>query len=268
MTGPVRDATGGTLAELYSAILADPDDERPRLAYADAIAADQPCWAELIRVQLAYSRDRRDHVDWEPRRTVQMFELARCLRDEIVSTDVHGLAGRFGLGGGFVETVAVNIDEFIDSAGRMLDTYPLKMVMLTGLSMDRIDRLSRLPELERLRGLSLARGSIGDDGLRMLLTSPHLTRLRWLDLTRTGVTADGVEALAAAGVTPELRYVAADSALALNPEPAFDWDGTLVYIVPASLADRLGARYDVAWLHRGTRDIRGYPGGGPAYDEV
>ncbi len=45
-----------TAAELYAAILADPDNLELRLQYADAVADTDPEHAELIRLQLEKER--------------------------------------------------------------------------------------------------------------------------------------------------------------------------------------------------------------------
>jgi uncharacterized protein (TIGR02996 family) len=269
VTEPVRIAPDDVLGGLYAAILADPDDDGLRLSYADAAAEEHPDYARLIRTQVAYVQDRRAHRDERTVNGSHTYELARDLKDEVLPADVWDLLGdSFQLERGFVETVFVDADAFIELAPRMVVTFPLRMLHLTGVTAKNLPGLSAVPELAHLRGLSLVRNPIGDDGLRTLLTSPYLTRLRWLDLDGTGVTEAGVEALAAAGATPELRYVHAETNLRLNPDPAYEWTGALVYIATAHLAETLGERYDAAWLHRGQQDVRGYADGGPSYDEV
>jgi uncharacterized protein (TIGR02996 family) len=268
VTTPVEIAADDVLGGLYRRILADPDDDGLRLSYADAVAADHPDYAELIRGQVARTRDSRAAIVWEADRAVELYRLVDRYRDDILPVDARDLIDdRFEIGGGFVESVTMEADVFIDVAERLLAVCPIRMVSLKSVSARVLPTLVALPQLERLRGLSLAWNQIGDEGLRTLLTSPHLTGLRWLDLTRTGVTPAGIELLAASGAVPQLRYVRADQQLALNPEPGFEWTGALVYVGKADLAERLGEQHDAAWLHRGYQDMWG-DALGPTYREV
>jgi len=84
--------------------------------------------------------------------------------------------------------------------------------------------------------------------VRVLAASPRLARLRWLDLAGTGVTEAGIEALAASERLPALRYVEVDNKLGLNPDPGYDYDGSLVHVDPPFLGRRLAERYDRPWL--------------------
>jgi hypothetical protein len=142
---------------------------------------------------------------------------------------------------------------------------PLQWLVLTGAPAGSLTRLAQVPELARLRAISLPyRSDVGDAGLAELVASPYLTGLRWLGLARTGVTPAGIEALAAAGTTPQLRYVDADVELRLQPEACYDYAGAHVWTNSASLARVLGERYtSVAWLQRGDRDIDP-----PGYEDV
>jgi uncharacterized protein (TIGR02996 family) len=247
----VAAAPDDVLGRTYAGILADPDDDVLRLSYADAVAPDHPEYAQLIRLQVGRIR------------SVEIGELIRRLHGDVGPLELRGLIETYQISRGFVETVSLRAETFVDAAARLVAAVPLRMVRLTGVPEWIWPQLAALPELGRLRGLSLDGCAIGDDGLGALLTSPHLTGLRWLDLRRTGVTERGVELLAAADATPALRYVHADVDLRLNPEAAYDWTGALVWTNPATLAESLGRRYPAPWLHRGGQDLDV-----PSYDEV
>ena len=50
------------LAALHAAVIAAPDDDAPRLAYADALEDTDPVRAELIKVQLTLAVWRRNRA--------------------------------------------------------------------------------------------------------------------------------------------------------------------------------------------------------------
>ncbi|MFI5916297.1 hypothetical protein [Dactylosporangium sp. NPDC051541] len=259
-----------TLADAHARILADPHGDEPRLAYADLVEATFPEHAWLIREQVAYVHDRTANVDWPPRRTTTMYSQSRKLMWRLVPDAVRDLLGDgFEVRRGFIESVTLPFAALPPALSRLVAALPLRRLRLTGATAAAMSGLADvadlLPGLGQLRGLSLEREPIGDRGLAAL---PPLPGLRWLDLTGTGVTAVGLEALAASPHFPSLRFVRADRELRLNPEPAYDWDGTPVWITEATLAAELGARHDRPWLHRGTADVRDSSYVGPNFDEV
>jgi len=259
-----------TMPGAYARVLADPDADEPRLAYADAAEATRPDHAWLIREQIAYVRDRAADTAWPPRRVTTMYSRSRELMWGLVPDPVRDLlAAGFEVRRGFIESVTLSVAALPAALGRLTAAVPLRRLKLTRAGPAALSGLADvadlLPGLGQLRGLSFAREPLGDAGLAEL---PPLPGLRWLDLTGTGVTAAGLEALAASPGFPGLQYVLADRELGLNPEPGYDWDGGLVWIGEAVLASELGARYDRPWLHRGHRDVRDSGYVGPNYDEV
>ncbi|MFB9451289.1 hypothetical protein Dvina_23035 [Dactylosporangium vinaceum] len=259
-----------TLADAHARILADPHGDAPRLAYADLVEATVPEHAWLIREQVQYVRDRAAGVDWPPRRTTTMYSRSRKLMWRLVPDAVRDLLNDgFEVRRGFIESVTLPIAALPPALSRLVAALPLRRLRLTRATPAALIGLAGvadlLPGLGQLRGLSLEHEPIGDAGLAGL---PPLPQLRWLDLTGTDVTAAGLEALAASPHFPALRFVRADRELGLNPEPAYDWDGTPVWVDEAPLAAALGARYDRPWLHRGTVDVRDAGYIGPNYDEV
>ena len=273
VTAPIEIAAEDLLGRLYARILADPENDDLRLAYAEAVIDDHPRYAELIRRQVAEVRDRRAGAEPASRLGADLYQLARALAAEVLPADARRLRAdghEFGhsLRRGFVAVAFLEAVAFPEVAARLFAACPVQKVHLKSGSPKHLRRLAAVPELGQLRGLSLDSQEIGDESLRALLTSPHLTRLRWLDLSRTSVTAAGIETLAATGATPGLRYVRADRDLRLNPEYALDWDGSLAWTFPAELAERLGQRFPAAWLHRDSLDHRSYHDPDPEYDTV
>lgn len=256
------------LGHLYARIVADPDDDTLRLAYADAVATDQPDYAELIRLQVEDTARRLAGTAPDPVRRRRANELERALGRDIVPGGVSAWAHEnVQIRRGFAETVAVPAGLFLRAASDLVAATPLRMVFLTGGAQERMAELAALPELGRLRGLSFWGNPIGDAGLRVLLSSPYLTSLRWLSVVNAGVTAAGIEALAASEALPRLRYVRAEDALGLYPRLLFDYDGTPVHGVDATLGAELAKRYDRPWLRWRTRS-RDERESDPEYDAV
>jgi uncharacterized protein (TIGR02996 family) len=251
VTDPIVVAAEDVLGQLYARILAEPDDDGLRLAYADAVEPEHPDYARLIRLQVRYTLDRQAGVAWAPARLAEMNRLERQYHRDVVPPEVWGALGEeWHVRRGFVEAAAMEAGQFIEDAAHLMAEVPLRMLYLTGEADERIDELAALPELARLRGLSFWGNPIGDDGLRRFLASPYLTGLRWLSVDNTGVTLAGIEALAESDAVPELRYLRADRKLRLNATPGYDYDGTLVSIDEPYRAMELAQRYDRAWLRR------------------
>jgi hypothetical protein len=178
-----------------------------------------------------------------------------------------------------VETIAAGPKKFLERYVGLMDDYPVRAVFLeaeagwpeeeTLVSPEVMEKAVTQPRFRHLVGLSVQGNRIGDTGLARLAAAEHLQRLRWLNVEGTGVTAAGIEALAASGHLPDLQHVVADRDLGLVPEPGYDYDGSLVYVGPAPLRERLAARYDRAWLRRRLVFGRLGEGGPPGYfDEV
>ncbi|MEU7873335.1 hypothetical protein [Dactylosporangium sp. NPDC049140] len=257
----------------YQRVLAEPDADEPRFAYADAIADEQPEYAGLIRAQLAHNRDMRAGLPWDADRTVALHRLERSLRDSLTPTRWSHLLGEaWQVRRGFVETIDTTAEAFLRFSSPLPGEIPLRMVFLTRGADRVVDELAGSAHLDRLVGLSLWGNPIGDGGLRRLLRSPYLGRLRWLSLQNTGVTRAGIESIAVSEALPNLRYLEVDSRLRLNPAAGYDYPGgydarALVARQPGPLADELAQRYDRAWLRWAATPL-GRLGLAPEYDEV
>jgi uncharacterized protein (TIGR02996 family) len=208
-----------TPADLYAAILADPDDMGLRLAYADAVAATDPAHADLIRTQIEDIRRRhaglaQRHPGWHPARHVpdevagRAARLAHTLHDRL-GAPVAGLVKRWRLAAGFAEVIVLSGADFLAHGDVLYGRAPVRHVVLSGVDAGLAARIAATPLLERLSSLALSNNPIGDEGVRALVSSPHLGRLRWLALGRCDIGPDGAEALAeAAGRRlPELRWL-------------------------------------------------------------
>jgi uncharacterized protein (TIGR02996 family) len=185
-------------------ILAEPDDEVARLAYADWLqeqgGAEREARAEFIRVQCQLA-----HLE-EPGRWNDWAEAARRLRAlrqrERELLDQHGqewtrpvLAYAMSpvFRRGFIEQVSVYGSTFVQHAPQLFGLAPIRRIHFVGVP-QRIKELAACPHLARLAGMELM--GCGDAQLRRLLDSPFLTRLTELSLRGLRLTQRHVQVLA------------------------------------------------------------------------
>jgi uncharacterized protein (TIGR02996 family) len=214
------------------AIIENPDDDAPRLVYADWLEERGDPRGEFIRVQCRLARltpadphyfdlYRRMEQLWAAHSETWLQPLHRALAERSLS--LHALfyggmcvpCGPF-FDRGFLEGVSMAADHFLTLADVLFRLAPVRKAVLYGAH-DHMSALVRSPYLARLRALGL-RGQhndftssdfsenppgpawfapIGDVGARVLAASPHLGGLTALDLGFNEVEDAGTQALAA-----------------------------------------------------------------------
>jgi uncharacterized protein (TIGR02996 family) len=184
------------------AIRDEPDDDAPRLVYADFLEDQgRSERAEFIRVQCELTRGVRDRG-----RSLELLrrlrELVRRHREEWLGNLArwvpHVIFER-----GFVDRIVVRGNIFLDHAGAMLATHPIARVVLYGPAESwTMHDLAACPELAQLYGLDLRDNGLGDSGAVALASSPYLSRLAELVLSNNGLGITGLRALVA---TAQLR---------------------------------------------------------------
>jgi uncharacterized protein (TIGR02996 family) len=213
------------------AILQDPDDDTPRLIFADWLEeqgdAASAARAEFIRVQCTLAKGRlpsgrRAKLERREWSLIIQYgrEWERPVGRLVISSEFHrGFVGEATLWGG----------KFLSCADRLFRRAPIQHVRLwreKAPSAGRVLNMAALAESEHLRrlrsldltdnrlvsqdvralivsehlinltGLSLAYNRIGDGGIRALATSPLLGWLECLDLRGNDIGAGGLRALA------------------------------------------------------------------------
>jgi uncharacterized protein (TIGR02996 family) len=211
---------------LLKAIAAKPEDDEPRIIYADWLDANDTGdgrrhdRAEFIRIQCALARMGEDD---KCRTTLQAREhvLLDGQRDEWLNhlreygvTDV-----RFRRGA--PEWVCISADDFINNMGKVFELIPVCEAGITdcqdtqalansshlanlthldlqysGIGNTVARALADSPHLSRLTHLNLACNYIGDAGVLALAESPHLSRLTHLNLAHNDIEEAGALALA------------------------------------------------------------------------
>ncbi len=197
-----------TAAGLLRDIIEHPDDDTPRLVYADWLEEhDQSERAAFIRLQL--ERARLPATD---------ARAAGLLRREKALLKQHGKAwGETNLGllgelrRGFIEHVTCSPDQVLMSGAELTERFPVRSLCLRAgvAELSEIRRLAQQPWLGRITALRIALPAAGDclgsAGLEALLESPYLAGLRVLELPHARIQATGARALAQAGHLTALR---------------------------------------------------------------
>ncbi|MFY7950959.1 MAG: TIGR02996 domain-containing protein, partial [Armatimonadaceae bacterium] len=130
-----------TLAALYKAVLASPDDDLPRLVYADRLEElGQPARAEFIRLQCHVAATKpwdEGHADALVRSEVlyekhqEAWGIADLTRDLMRSKGVTpGVFNPFVRG--FPEVMWANIETFSAAHRKALKKYPIRELVLVG----------------------------------------------------------------------------------------------------------------------------------------
>ena len=195
-------------AAFLQAILDVPDDDAPRLIYADWLDDHgQSDRAEFIRIQcaLAVPADRARQREYEMR---ELELLARC--QEEWAAPVRDLVDGWTFRRGFVGRVRADGQRFSAGPEAILRPAPVQEVQLFwGLLRppERAQLLARAcgcPDLLRLRSLDLAGNYLGSAGAEALAACEYLTGLTTLDLGQNHVGDRGLKALASSPFLPNL----------------------------------------------------------------
>jgi uncharacterized protein (TIGR02996 family) len=211
----MRTETEGFLARVREV----PDDDGPRLIFADWLDEQGDSRGQFIRVQVALAK----LPDLDRRRP----ELLRAQHDllarfgEVWAAPFRGLATGPVFHRGFVEEVKVAARQFLghgpalfaadpvrhlhllDLGGHLGPVFSPLLARLTGLTVfaqhlgDPLARaVAECPHLAGLRALRLGRNRIGDAGAERLTGSPHLAALQDLDLAENELGEPAARALA------------------------------------------------------------------------
>jgi uncharacterized protein (TIGR02996 family) len=174
-----------TLDALHAAVVARPDEDTPRLAYADHLdelgGDSNAARAEFIRVQIERARLPRT----DPRRAellarerelagVWAWEWAVPLREHV---------SEWVFRRGFVEKVETYIEKTAEQFRELMALAPVRHIRSTGQFCELEGLAEALPHLAKLRGLKIwGLYAFKDETVRAILTSPHLAELRTLIL--------------------------------------------------------------------------------------
>ena len=177
LTPPSPPAIAPDANPLLRAVLDHPDDDAPRLAYAEWAGTTDPARGEFIRLQLNGEPTEQLLLGHGPRWAVEFAPWGA--RDLVYRR-------------GFVEAVSLTGRSFISLGAALFDATPLREVRLIAVNF-LMEELIACPHLAKLDVLNLRGNQIGDAGAEMLMRCPWLGGLKRLELEGNGLSA-GCEA--------------------------------------------------------------------------
>lgn len=173
MTDPDADA-------LLRAIVRHPDDDTPRLVYADWLQENgDEDRAEFIRLQIAVAEQPNEP---DPR-SARIEELRKKnwknWRAELPR--LSGITWASYFWRGFVSSVSADTSKWlIQQRGQVFESAPIQSLVLNDAGLATLQAVLDLPEAERLTGLTIRQCRIREGEWQALARCPRLTRLKGL----------------------------------------------------------------------------------------
>jgi uncharacterized protein (TIGR02996 family) len=245
------------LEELFAAICRSPDDDAPRVAYADFIGPYDADQEKFIRLQLARFADERARRAPRGESSVErdLFRKhgeawARYMRMFLVPE-----SGTAPLGcvfeRGFMSLARIAIENVVGLGPKLFQLAPLQHLDITrGQADGDPARVLAVAGLGQLDSISFAGLQLGDKGAAALAECEALRRATWLDLSSNKIKKEGVIALARSPIMANKVFLYLDDN-PCNPgeQPSQDWDGTIAGLDgnASMIEDVVG--HHVPWLH-------------------
>jgi uncharacterized protein (TIGR02996 family) len=165
--------------DFITQILTDPDDDRPRMVYADWLLREGDPRGELIAVQCTLARHAStnedvgplDPLEWRERTLLKTYGKSWTIDAE---TRLK-YWGEFGFRRGFIEHLTFN-GGFQDTYEKVREAAPL----LRALAVAGLDDLASSPALEDIEELTIRSGFPKLREVEALAMSPHISKLRRL----------------------------------------------------------------------------------------
>jgi uncharacterized protein (TIGR02996 family) len=224
----IRRRDESTESRLRAAISASPDDDAPRLVYADWLLERGDPRGEFIQIQCMLgrpisalgrpisargklhpnhpmARSTQPERDPESRRSLELREHA-LLREHQKTwiAPIRGYINSWFWERGFVSRVDVNVKKFITHIADITDFSPLCAVYLMGCTPALVRQFSETPLVGSLRSLTLDAQRIGVREAE-LFCSPHLAKLQDLTLRHNPFGDEAMKVLASSTTLGELR---------------------------------------------------------------
>lgn len=238
---------------LYRAICAHPDEDTPRLVFADLVEeAGDGARAAFIREQVALARV----PEYDP----LYISAWQTIPDAITGWgQTHHLPPMpryctwysFEFRRGFPWKVGVlSIQELIAGGDEVFEAAPIQAFDIDPRARRDVGLLANWPQLARVRRLDFGLSRHGAYGLAQLGDSPHAAHLTELTFNHDGITFEGLEALALSPLFPrlkllELRANTIPPSLLVDALAAVPRPGALVRL---SLAANRLSQHDAAHL--------------------
>jgi uncharacterized protein (TIGR02996 family) len=234
-----KESMTGSREALDRAICAQPDEDTPRLAYADLIEEEgegDATRAAFIRAQVALARvPEFDPVHIATRQANPGAVNGHAMTDALPRPLPDGYGWHaFEFRRGFPWKVGVRSSVAFDADGAIFDVAPIQALDIGATARRDFDRLADWPHLARIRRLEFSTARFGADEAERLGHLNHTERLSELSFEFDGISAEGLSALVRSPLFARLTELDFRS----NAMP------------PALLADALGAVREAGALLR------------------
>lgn len=167
---------------LLAAAIAHPDEDTPRLIYADWLQENgQLDRAEFIRAQIEATRSPPGDPGTKALRA-RVVKLAKKYRNRWCGRVNHHTGAVGGFVRGFPAAVQFsNLKQFCSHAEELFARHPIRVLYAHEFGEEAEDEVVSSPHFARLTGLGHSR-SWGGSRVALMLENPHLANLRFLDL--------------------------------------------------------------------------------------
>jgi uncharacterized protein (TIGR02996 family) len=187
-------------ADLHRAVLAAPDDDAPRLVFADWLDEHgEPDRAEFIRLQCATDRLPPTSRRWQSFND-RAERLLREWRADWAAPTLQRVV-RADFRRGFVDGVSLTIDQFLSGADDLLALEPIRLWDFREIAFFHrsppLTSLALHPAFDRVRGLAVGEFA-ADEMVTALAASPYLNGLRTLSISYHRPGPEAIRALFAA----------------------------------------------------------------------
>jgi uncharacterized protein (TIGR02996 family) len=200
-------------AALLAAVVAEPDDDTPRLVYADWLQENgDEEQARFIRESIACAR-LADHEDDARERIAKRLDDVAARNGPRWLAEVGVVGGEPEYDRGMAEGVIyASFDAFRADAPLLFARVPVRDLTLRSMGWcedqeDTLPALAAMPEIARLRALRLSNDffEVSPDNWERFVASPHLARVRELAVSDALLEDSDATAFAAAGPFPLLE---------------------------------------------------------------
>jgi uncharacterized protein (TIGR02996 family) len=170
-----------------------PDDDGPRLIFADWLDERGDPRGEFIRLQCALACLPDDDPRFEAlhMRATDLLDLHKAAWTE----KLQGLASGFEFRRGLLDSVAVDAQTFLERGQDLFRLGPIRRVRFEDAGKC-FPALMESPLLSRIRELDLINCSLGNGGPVLIARARQLARLEVLDLGFNDITDQGLRTLA------------------------------------------------------------------------
>ena len=194
---------------LLRAVLEEPDDDAPRLAYAAWCSAQtepaEKARGEFIRTQIRLAAlgedgplELRNDLGYEEQKLRRAY--ARVWAGELAS-----LTDEYFFHRGFAAMAVLPARRFLEAGPRLFSLAPIRHLNMTDAAAAAAE-LFASPLLLPIRSMGLDDCGLRDSDMRALTESSRLPALRWLSLANNRLSLEGAEILAASALGKRLIY--------------------------------------------------------------